>query len=296
MQKMEGLGDARAFFSQLQAAFLKAAPQEMRRYPAGFDYLPMLLKNDPEWQLPDPWDRPRPQSAQWALSHAIFPGRVFPPSHPIVRGHVHLMQAVTKEDIPAETGWLHHEAVWGYNSAFVAEVYLWLGMRQAAHDTFIGFLNHASPQFCWREEQPLQTALVGSYVGDMPHNWASAECIRYIRHMLALEDGAHLRLLAGITAAELAPQKEFDLAATPTRFGRLNLRLEPLDNAQGWSLAFERQPGPVPERISVPVQLGARFRFTRTENAHSRADGDLVLIDPAALRWTAFWKASMPAR
>jgi len=290
-QKLAGLNDARDFYNQLQAAFLKAAPQEMRRYESrGFDYLPMVLKNDPLWQVADPWERPRPQSAQWALSHAIFPGCVFPPQHPVVRGHVDLMQAVVKEGIPSETGWNRHEAVWGYNSAFVAEVYLWLGMRQAAHDTFIGFLNHASPQFCWREEQPVQNALVGSYVGDMPHNWASAECIRYSRHMLALEDAAHLRLLAGITDAELEPQKDYALTATPTRFGRLSLRLEPLDRAQGWRLTFERQPGPAPERVSLPVNLGRRFHFAQTDGAHSRVEGDLVLVDSNASRWTALWK------
>ena len=290
-QKLDSLNDARGFYNQLDAAFSKAAPQEMRRYETGFDYLPMLLKNDPQWELPDPWDRPRPQSAQWALSHAIFPGLIFPPQHPIVRGHVQLMQAVTQEDIPAETGWSRHEAVWGYNSAFVAEVYLWLGMKQAAHDTFIGFLNHASPQYCWREEQPLQNALVGSYVGDMPHNWASAECIRYTRHMLALEDAAHLRLLAGVTDGELAPRKEYALTATPTRFGRLNLRLEPLDHGQGWRLAFEREPGPAPERLSLPASLGSRFHFAKTEGAHSHTEGDLVLVDAAASHWTASWKA-----
>jgi hypothetical protein len=289
-QKMDSLKDARALFSELEAAFFKAAPQEMRRYETGFEFLPTLLKNDPEWALTDPWDRPRPQSAQWALSHAIFPGLIFSPQHPIVRGHVQLMQAVTKEDIPAETGWAHHEAVWAYNSSFVAHVYLWLGMKQAAHDTFIGFLNHASPQYCWREEQPFQNALVGSYVGDMPHNWASAECIRYTRHMLALEDATHLRLLAGITNAELAPQKEYVLTATPTRFGRLNLRLEPLDRGQGWRLKFERESGPVPEKVSLPASLGSRFRFTQTEGARSRAEGELVLVDAAASRWTAFWK------
>ena len=156
-QKMDNLKDARALFSELEAAFFKAAPQEMRRYNNEFEFLPTLLKNDPQWELPDPWDRPRPQSAQWAFSHATFPGLIFPPNHPIVRGHVQLMQAVIKEDIPAETGWAQHEAVWAYNSSFVAHVYLWLGMKQAAHDTFIGFLNHASPQYCWREEQPLKT-------------------------------------------------------------------------------------------------------------------------------------------
>ncbi len=290
-EKMDSLKDARALFDQLQAAFFKAAPREMRRYEDRFDYLPTLLKGDPDWELPDPWDRPRPQSAQWAFSHAIFPGLLFPPQHPIVRGHVQLMQAVRKEDIPAETGWSQHEAVWAYNSAFVAEVYLWLGMKQAAHDTFIGFLNHASPQYCWREEQPLKNALVGSYVGDMPHNWASAECIRYVRHMLALEDAAQLRLLAGITGGELAPEKEYVLTATPTRFGRLNLRFEPQDRSQGWRLKFERESGPVPEQVSLPASLGSHFQFTQTEGAHSRIEGGLVLVESAASRWTAFWKA-----
>lgn len=289
-QKIDSLNDAGKFFRQLETAFLKAAPLEMRRYENRFDYLPALLKNDPEWELPDPWDRPRPQTAQWALSHAIFPGLIFSPRHPIVRGHVNLMQAVIKEDIPAETGWNHHQAVWGYNSAFVAEVYLWLGMKQAAHDTFIGFLNHASPQYCWREEQPLQNALVGSYVGDMPHNWASAECIRYTRHMLALEDATHLRLLAGITQGELAPQKEYLLTAAPTRFGRLNLHFEPFDRNQGWRLKFERESGPMPDKIFLPATLGSRFHLTQIEGAHLVNEGSFVLVDNSISRWTATWK------
>jgi hypothetical protein len=290
-EKMDSLKDARVLHDQLESAFLKAAPGEMRRYETGFEYLPMVLKNDPEWELPDPWDRPRPQSAQWALSHSIYPGRVFDPKHPIVRGHVQLMQAVTKEDIPIETGWNRHESVWAYNAAFVAEVYLWLGMKQAAHDTFIGFLNHATPQYCWREEQPLQNALVCSYVGDMPHNWASAECIRYVRHMLALEDGTHLRMLAGITDGELKSQKEYILTATPTRFGRLNLKLEPLDRGRGWRMTYERQSGPAPEKVSLPATLGSRFHFTQVDGAHTSTEVGSVLVDHAASRWTAFWKA-----
>ena len=125
----------------------------------------------------------------------------------------------------------------------------------------------------------------------MPHNWASAECIRYTRHMLALEDATHLRLLAGITNSELAPRKEYVLTATPTRFGRLNLRFEPLDRGQGWRLKFEREPGPVPEKISLPASLGSRFHFTQIEGAHSHTEGDLVVVDNTASHWTAFWKA-----
>jgi hypothetical protein len=290
-QHMDSLKGAGQLYAQLQSAFAKAAPQEMRRYETGFDYLPMLLKNDPDWEAADPWDRPRPQSAQWALSHAIFPGRVFDAQSAIVRGHTRLMQAVAQEGIPAETGWGRHHSVWGYNSAFVAQVYLWLGMRQAAHDTFIGFLNHASPQYCWREEQPLQDAFVMTYVGDMPHNWASAECVRFVRHMLALEDGAELRLLAGVTAAELAAGKPYALTATPTRFGRLDLKLEPLHGGQGWRLSYERAAGPAPENVSLPARLGDGLQFVRMEGAHSRVQGDGVSVEPSASRWSAFWKA-----
>ena len=124
---------AGAIYRELYDAFMTAARAQMRVYPEGnFSYLPMLLKEDSAWSVPDEWERPRPQSAQWALSHAIFPGRVLEPAHPIVRGHAALMQAVTQEDIPAETGWIQHGGMWNYNAGFVAEVYLWMGLAQAA--------------------------------------------------------------------------------------------------------------------------------------------------------------------
>ena len=261
----------------------------MRDYDGGFRYLPMLLKEDPLWQLPNAWDRPRPQCAQWAMSHTIFPGRVFDVDDPVVKGHVALMQAVRQEDIPAETGWEHHEAVWPYNSAFVAEVYLWLGMKQQAHDTFIGFLNHATPNYVWREEQSLQHAMVTNYTGDMPHNWASAECIRYLRHAMALEDGDQLRLLAGITDAETKVGTPTVIEGSPTRFGRISLRLEPLDGGRGWRLSFEREPGPQPASVSLPATLGG-FRIV-PNGPQLKVTGGRAEIDPSLRRWAVTWKA-----
>ena len=35
------------FYSELRSAFFAAAQQEMRRHPDGFEYLPMLVKDDP---------------------------------------------------------------------------------------------------------------------------------------------------------------------------------------------------------------------------------------------------------
>ena len=236
----QGLPDpagAKPFYAELRAALLAAARQEMRRHADGFEYLPMLVKSDPLWTEASEWDRPRPQCAQWALSHAIYPGLVFEKDDPIVQGHIRLMQACTQEDIPAETGWLPHGGVWNYNAGFVTHVYLWAGLAGWARSTFTGYLNHASPLYCWREEQPVRGSLTADYVGDMPHNWASAECVLYLRHMLALEDARDLRLLAGVGDFELAAGEPMSIAQSPTRFGRIDMYLEPLDRHRRLALA-----------------------------------------------------------
>ncbi len=284
-------GGAKQFYSELRTAFFAAAHQEMRRHPDGFDYLPMLVKDDPLWTAPHLWDRPRPQTAQWALSHAIYPGLVFEKYDPIVQGHIRLMQACTQEDVPAETGWLPYGGVWNYNAAFVAHVYLWAGQTDWARSTFTGYLNHASPLYCWREEQPLRGSLTAIYVGDMPHNWASAECVRYLRHMLALEDGRDLRLLAGVGDFELAGGEPLRVVQSPTRFGRIDLDLEPLDGHQGWRMKFQRGTGPLPENVCIPATLGRRGQFTKITGAEVARRGESLLVTPAAASWEVIWKA-----
>ncbi len=283
------LDRAATFYKELRSAFDTAARAEMVKDPRGFSYLPMLMRDDPQMRQ-DAWDRPRPQSAQWALSHAIFPGEVFTKDDPVVRGHIALMQACTQEDIPAETGWLRHEAVWNYNAAFVAEVYLWAGLRDWAHRAFTGFLNHASPLHAWREEQPLQNALLGDNWGDMPHNWASAECIRYLRHMLVIEDDRKIRLLAGLMPSDLKERAPFGLRGSPTRFGRVSLNAEPW-GARGWKMHFSRESSAEsPQAVEVPEKLDAGAVLTRVDGAAKTGGAaGIVNIDPTVTAWTAFW-------
>ena len=290
--KMPSLAKAREFFRELYEAFQQMAKREMVRHPAGFEhlpeYLPMIAHDDSSVTDPDPWNRPRPQTAQWALAHSIFPGEVFAKNDPIVRGYIALMQSCTQEDVPAETGWLWHDSLWTYNASFTAHVYLWAGLRDWAHRTFTGFLNHASPLYCWREEQPLQHALAGQDWGDMPHNWASAECVRYLRHTLAFEDDKSLRLLNGITAAELIPTAHYSLENSPTRFGRINLQLEPA-GARGWRLGFDRASGRSPASVSLPANIGP-LQVKEVIGAGSKMNGGIVEIDPFAKKWDAFLK------
>ena len=280
-----GLERAAKFYAELRAAFEAAAEAEMVQHPAGFRFLPMVMKDDPAWQRSE-WERPRLQTAQWALAHAIYPGLVFPRNHPVVKGHNALMQWCTKEDVPSETGWLPHGGLWTYNAPFAAHAYLWSGESAWARRTFHGFLNHASPLYCWREEQPLRGSTVAGYVGDMPHNWASAECVLYLRHMLALEDGQALRLLEGIGAPELSSRKAFQLKQTPTRFGRVNLQLTP--QGSGWRLKFERGAGPAPKSVRVPATL-AGLKFKATRGAAAKPGVASVEIEHGAGSWTAEW-------
>jgi hypothetical protein len=285
---MDSLRAASTFYEELRASFRAAAKREMTRHPDGFDYLPMLAHDDAAWRDAEPWNRPRPQTAQWALSHAIFPGVVFEKDDPIVRGHIALLQSCTREDVPAETGWLWHDSVWNYNASFAAHVYLWAGLPEWAARTFHGFLNHASPLFCWREEQPLQHALVGQDWGDMPHNWASAECVRYLRHILLLEDGPRMRLLEGMIPANFTERQPFRLEHTPTRFGRVTLQIEPVSN-NGWKLDFSVEPAPHAETVEVPFSIMGQ-RFDRVLGAKNQIRDHKVIIDPQATAWTAFWR------
>lgn len=288
--RLADLNRAAGFYQELRAALEKAAGEQMVSDERGFRYLPMLMREDPAMHA-DSWNRPRPQTSQWALSHTIFPGDVFPKDHPIVRGHIALMQACTQEDIPAETGWIHHEGVWNYNAPFVAEVYLWAGLRDWAHRTFAGYLNHASPLHAWREEQPLQKALIGGQWGDMPHNWASAECIRYLRHMLILEDDRGLRLLEGVLPPDLRARQRYAIQNTPTRFGRVSFQLEPLA-AREWKAHFLRSGGQAPQTLELPASLAPGAELSKVSGASMRkGNNGKMLIDPAATEWTAYWKA-----
>jgi len=134
--KMSSLARARTFFRELYEAFQRMARQEMVRHSAGFEYLPMIAHDDLSVADSDSWNHPRPQTAQWALSHSIFPGEVFEKNDPIVHGHIVLLQSCTQEDVPTETGWLWHDSLWTYNASFAAHVYLWAGLRDWAHRTF----------------------------------------------------------------------------------------------------------------------------------------------------------------
>lgn len=292
---MDGLNEVRAFYNELHHAFMNAAKNEMRTHPNGFSFLPLLMKEDKRWNDSDEKKRPKAQAAQVYMSHAIYPGLMWKKDDAFVTGHIELMKAIIQEDIPAETGWLAHDAVWGYNAPIAAQVFLWAGLKELARKTCTGFLNHASPLYAWREEQSLQGYAPYQVIGDMPHNWASAECIRFLRHIMILEDGDRLRLLDGIIDEDLREQKTLSLTYSPTKWGRVSITLEAIDAAY-WKVTFKREDFneklmPVLSSVELPINLSLQLKYEKIIGAGAKMIGDRVVIEPEALTWEVVWRA-----
>lgn len=239
-----GLADdaahVRASYDSLMQSFRQHAARDLRTLEDGTPYLPMVMPDsgsayifntaDPTAPPPGipahPWDRITPATATWSLAHAIYPGEVFATDDPLVTNFCHLLDLIDDEQgIPAGTGWAPYQAIWNYSASFYAHVWLYTGHPQKAIDYLYAFANHASPTRAWREEQAFRSAHHGYWVGDMPHNWASAEFIRLVRHMLVLERGQRLELLPALPAQWIIPGKSVVVERTPTRFGPVTLEL-----------------------------------------------------------------------
>jgi len=194
--------------------FRRAAERDMRTDRHGNRYLPIRMATS---------ERVAPQKAQWAFLHAVFPGKVFARNDPLVRGNLAMLQAVEREGLVYGTGWLS-AGIWNYFGSFYAHAWLWQGQGQKAARILYAFANHASPLLAWREEQ-MPVGRGERICGDMPHNWASAEFIRLVRHLLVLERGDTLHLFEGMPARWARPKAVTKLKDVVTEFGPVSLEL-----------------------------------------------------------------------
>jgi hypothetical protein len=96
-----------------------------------------------------------------------------------------------------------------------------------------------------------------------------------------------MRLLEGIIPTNSVERHPFRLDRTPTRFGRVNLDLEPIAS-NGWKLDFALDPAEHPQSVQVPLNIAGRH-FNRLVGANFHAEFGKVMIDPNANNWTAFW-------
>ncbi|HEY5915471.1 MAG TPA: hypothetical protein VJA21_33220 [Verrucomicrobiae bacterium] len=219
-------------------AFRRAAERDLRQDSQGKSYLPIRMKTDPG--IP-------PQKAQWAFLHSIFPGKVFAPDDPLVGGNMAMLKSVESQGLVFDTGWLK-DGIWTYFGSFYGHAWLWLGDGEKAARTLYAFGNHASPLLCWREEQ-MPVGKGSQVVGDMPHNWASAEFIRLVRHSLILERGRELHLLEAAPPAWIKPGAALKAIDIATEFGPVSLELKVARDGSTATLSLTPPKRNPPERI-----------------------------------------------
>lgn len=242
----------------------------------GIRYIPMIMEHRPF---------NRPQTATWALAHAIYPGEILPPDHPYVSNFLRLLDSVDDEQgIPTESGWIHDQAVWGYSSMFYAQVWLYAGYPEKAIDYLYAFANHASPSRVWREEQSLSRSHSAEYCGDMPHNWGSAEFIRLVRNAIVLERRGDLELLAGLPPEWLPRDDQpLEIVETPTRYGAVTVRLRrERGGGDRFTVEYHRTPGVV-EPARIVVHWGGEKWDDLIRVSDGTAETITVALDSVAL-------------
>lgn len=243
-----------------RAAFDKAAVRDRKPMDGGLFYLPILMK---------PQSGIDPIRGQWAFCHAVFPGRLFEASDPLARGTLMLLDDHQKEGLVLGTGWMP-DGLWNYFASFWAHAHLWLGDGPKAAEILYAYANHASPLRAWREEQPPKGEKTQApFVGDMPHNWASAELLRLVRNLLVLERGSEIHLLEGLPPTWLAPGAKTELKGVATNFGPISLSLESAADGKSARLAVTPPPAPSPARIVVHLGAWAAEGKVATEETAS---------------------------
>ena len=259
--KTDEASDWQREYDDFMATFQRAAQRDMRKDSLGNKYLPILMN-------PGPNDLP--QKGQWGFLHAIFPGKVLATDDPIATGTLAMLDANNSEGLVLSTGWMTG-GIWTYFGSFYGHAHLWLGgaaTNGAAHikkaqEILYAFANHASPLLVWREEQqPVGQGL--KMVGDMPHNWASAEFIRLVRHMIAIERDENLVLFQGIPAKWLQLGKELSLNKIATEFGELSLRARVSSDGQSAVIEVDKinsasEAGSLVIDLRVFKQLGFKL-------------------------------------
>jgi len=163
-----------------------------------------------------------------------------------------MLEATEREGMVYGTGW-DKTGIWNYFASFYGHAWLWQGNGRKAAQSLYAFANHAAPMLVWREEQSLKGHRYKK-VGDMPHNWASAEFIRLTVHMLALDRDNELHLFEGLPKEWVQADMVTRLNGVATPFGKLYLTLKVDDSGKTARLKVEKLPADSLERIVVHLE------------------------------------------
>ena len=234
-------------YNDLYATFRRAAERDTCKDAKGNAYVPIFMANK---------GNELPQRAQWTFCHAIYPGQVFKKDDALVASTLPMLEATEREGMVYGTGW-DATGIWNYFASFYAHAWLWQGNGRKAAEILYAYANHAAPTCLWREEQSLKGEKFKK-VGDMPHNWASAEFIRLVVHLLALDRGSELHLFEGLPASWTQPGMVTRLDRISTPFGPLTMQLKVATHGRTARLHIERLPDASCRKIVVHLEGWAK--------------------------------------
>lgn len=227
----------RCEYRDFREAFQRAAEKDLRDDGKGNLYVPVVQGNG---------DHHAPPRGQWAFCHSVYPGGIWEADDKIALGNLAMLRDAMVEGVVLDTGWMAG-GLWPYFSSFFAHAQLWLGRGEQVPQILYDFANHSSPTLVWREEQKPRGHGYEE-VGDMPHNWASAEFLRMLIHMLQIDRGDELHLLEGFPAEWAVAGLATRLHRIRTPFGRIDLEVNGLGGRLHLALRF-LDPGHLPARI-----------------------------------------------
>lgn len=210
-------------FDNFFDAFVKMARKDIRKDEKGNTYLPVMIGNEQNHEA---------QRGQWAFAQSVYPGQLFDETPELRKWAVETVDMLTDHRVQGlviSTGWMT-DGLWTYFSSFYGHAMQWLGKPQGIPQLLYDYANHASPTMVWREEQK-PNGKGNEEVGDMPHNWASAEFIRMVVHMIQLDRGNELHLLEALPRQWVKAGAVTKLNGIRTPFGKINFSF--IVNAKG---------------------------------------------------------------
>ena len=214
---------------------------------------------------------PSKLQGQWGFMQAVYPLQVLSPHDPKVKATIDTITRYEREDTCFGIGWIA-DGIWTYAAGFWGPALLHSEQYDHALRVLEAYMQHASPTYSWREEQSLQgdPALI---VGDMPHGWAWALYLYFVRSCAVLE-GEDLRIGAAIPLTWTNPPG-FRLTGHPTRFGKLWLRMERTE------AKVKIQCRMVPTGVAQPQQVV----FHAPRGTHFTADSDATSGSSLEIAW-----------
>jgi hypothetical protein len=173
------------------------------------------------------------------------------------------------------TGWMA-DGLWTYFASFYGHACLWTGDGKRAAQSLYSFANHASPLYAWREEQTPKD-LQPKYWGEMPHNWGSAEFVRLVIHLLALDRGTEMHLLEGIPQEWLHPEMKTSLKDISTPFGKLSFDLEVNKDGKTATLTIDKLSDTSCSGIFVHLGNWGKYQNNNHIKLDSRKQNNIII-------------------